>query len=488
MILEEDPAFCRIYQSIFRRAGYDVLTTSGRKSGLGLLKKENPQALFIEIQIGGSPEEGLCFIEEALRERPNLTIVVVSKENVPIIIREALKQRVFDYLIKDIASSDHIETQIRPILEKIENNIHFKEGIEKEGGLVIGRESMIVGKSKQMYRAYELIQKVAENRSSALILGETGTGKELVAQAIHSLKKESTPFEAIDCGCIPQTLLESELFGVRENYAGMHNKEKQIGQLEEAGAGTLLLDEIGNMEVELQRKLLRVLQEKKFKPLGSRKALPLQAQVLASTNADMESAIHTGHFRSDLYFRLGAFKIVLPPLRQRKEDIPLLVGYYLNRYEKQSGRRVEIFPETTDKLIDYHWPGNVRELVHTLRQALDTYPSRYLIPEYFDLPSNPLTDQARMASVDPSFSAGVCRGESIIDQIKKNNHGSYKERLAEFQKLTLLTALEENRWNQTLAAKQLDLSRAYFSNLINKLGIKAESNSVRKIEQSVRKI
>ncbi|TAK07243.1 MAG: sigma-54-dependent Fis family transcriptional regulator, partial [Candidatus Manganitrophaceae bacterium] len=366
------------------------------------------------------------------------------------------------------------------ILKKVENDVSFKESIEKEGGLVIGPNSMIVGKSKEMYCAYELIQRVAESLSPALILGETGTGKDLVAQAIHSLKKKQTPFEAIDCGSIPNTLLESELFGVRENYAGMHNKEKQIGQLEEAGTGTLLLDEIGNMEVELQRKLLRVLQEKKFKPLGSRKALPLQAQVLASTNADLESEIHAGHFRSDLYFRLSVFKIILPPLRQRKEDIPLLVRYHLDQHEKQSGRRVEIFPETMEKLIEYHWPGNVRQFLNDLRRVLDTYPSRYLIPEYFDLPSKPLTGQAKMVPVDPSFSACTCRGENTLNQINKNNHGTYKERLAEFQKLTLLAVLEENRWNQTLAAKQLDMNRTQFSRLVNRFGIKT-NNTGRKV-------
>lgn len=475
MILDEDPAFCRIYQSILRRAEYDVLMTPGRKNGLDLLKKENPQAVFIEIKINGSSEEGIRFIEEVLQERPNLTIIVVSKEDDPLIIMKVLKQGVFHYLIKETTSLDHIEPRIQRILKKIESDTHLKESIEKEGGLVVVPGKMIIGKSQEMYHAYELIQKVADNRSSALILGETGTGKELVARAIHALKGERTPFIPINCGCFQKTLVESELFGIRKKYAGMHNEEKQIGKLEAAEDGTLLLDEIGTMEVDLQMKLLRVLEDREIWPLGCVKPVPFRAQIIASTNADLESAIKEGRFRNDLYYRLSVEKIVLPPLRQRKEDIPLLVEDYLDRHEKQSGDKIEIFPETMDKLMEYHWPGNIRELFNTLGQVMSRYPSGYLIPEYFDsLRSKPLTGQTQTVPVDPLFSASASGSKSASNQIKKNNQGTYKERLAEFQKLTLLAALEENGWNQTLAAKQLDLNRPYFSELMNKLGIKSE--------------
>lgn len=466
MILDEDPAFCRIYQSIFERAGYHVLMSSGRKSGLDLLKKENPQAVFIEIKINGNSREGICFIEEALRERPNLTIIVVSSEDDTKIIRKTLKRGTVDYLIK--SSLDQIESRIKKIMQQMEDEIRFEKAVEKEGGLIIGPGQMIIGKSQSMWCVYELIQKVADDRCSALILGETGTGKGLIARAIHAGKDARMPFVSIDCGCIQKTLFESEMFGVRESYPGMHNKKKLIGKLEAVGAGTLLLDEIGNMNVDIQGSFLCVLQEMEFMPLGGERSVPFRAQVVASTNIDIESAIKEGRFRNDLYHRLNVVTIVLPPLRQRKEDISLLVQYHLDQHEKRSGQKVEILQEAMDKLVEYHWPGNIRELFHALRRVLKIHSSRYLIPEYFDF----LRSRSLTGRETTSDHAGACREENTFNQMKKNNKGTYKERLAEFQKLTLLTALEENRWNQTLAAKQLDMNRTHFSELVNRLGIK----------------
>lgn len=470
LILEEDPAFCRIYQSILGRAGYDVLIASGRKSGLDLLTRKNPQGVFTEIKLSGGSEEGLYFIEEARRERPNLTIYVISSISGHGARAKALDQGAAEYIVK--SSPDQIESRIREIIQKIDGEIRLKKIVERDGGLEIGSGRRIIGKSPEMWRVYKLIQKVAENRSSALILGESGAGKELIARAIHARKGEQTPFVSINCGFITKTLLESELFGVCENYPGLHNKKRMIGKLEVAGDGTLLLDEIGNMDVDLQVSLLRVLQEREFCPLGREKPLPLRAQVVASTNVDLKSAIDAGCFRNDLYYRLNVVSIVLPPLHQRKEDIPLLVQYYLDQHEKQFGRRV-ILPQAMDKLIEYHWPGNIRELFHALEQVLTTYSSPDLAPGYFDfLGSKSPTGRAETAPVDPSLNADACRGEIAFNRINRKSLGTYKERLAEFQRFTLLTALEENRWNQTLAAKQLDMNRTHFSELVNKLGIK----------------
>lgn len=454
MILDEDPGFSRIYRSVFRSAGYDVLIASGRKNGLDLLRKKNPQALFIEIQIGGSPEEGLCFIEEALREQPNLTIIIVSHINDDNTRTKAMERGATDYLIK--SSPDQIESPIKEIIQNMEDEIHLKEIVEKDGGLDIGPGRRLIGKSPEMWRVYKLIQRVAAKQSLALILGETGTGKEQVARAIHSRKGKQAPYLPINCGCIQKTLLESELFGVRKKYAGMHNDEKQIGKLEAAEDGTLLLDEIGTMEVDLQMKLLRVLEDKEFCPLGCVKPVPLRAQVLVSTNENLESAIKEGRFRGDLYQRLNLVKIALPSLRQRKEDIPLLVQDYLDRHEKQFGRRVEILPQAMDKLIDYHWPGNVRELFHALEEVLTIYSSRLLTPRYFNFPRSEPPVAREIIPVDLSI-------EDLHQKVR-----SYEREL-------VLRALELSKWNQTKAAAVLKLTRTNLIKKMKKYSLRKES-------------
>jgi DNA-binding NtrC family response regulator len=448
MILDEDPAFCRIYQSIFERAGYHVLMSSGRKSGLELLKKENPQAVFIEIRINGSPAEGLCFIEEALRERPNLTIIVVSNIGGCDARSRALDRGATEYVVK--SSPDEIESHIQKIVQKIDCEIRLKEAVEKDGGLDIGSGRKFIGKSPDMWRVYRLIQKVAENRSSALILGETGTGKELIARAIHAWKKERTPFVSINCGFLTKTLLESQLFGVCKDYPGLHNyKKKLIGKLETVSDGMLLLDEIGNMDMDLQVSLLRVLQEKEFCPIGDEKPLPFRAQVVASTNVDLKSAIDAGRFRNDLYYRLNVVSIVLPPLHQRKEDIPLLVGYYLEQHEKQFGRRV-VLPQAMDKLIEYHWPGNIRELFNALERVLTTYSSPDLAPGYFDfLLSKPIEERKTDATVQDDIA-----------------FGDLSRQVESYEKKVLLRTLEASEWNQTKTAEKLKLTR---TNLIWKM-------------------
>jgi DNA-binding NtrC family response regulator len=289
-------------------------------------------------------------------------------------------------------------------------------------------------------------------------LGETGTGKGLVAQAIHTRKGEETPFVSIRGGFGPETLLCIKLFGVRENYPGIHNEERHIGRLEAAGAGTLLLDEIGAMEVELQEKLYRVLKDRRFNPLGDEKPLPLLAQVIASTNADLESAIKEGLIREGLYHQLNLIQIVLPPLRQRKEDIPLLVQYHLDQHEKQSGRRVEILPQAMDKLIDYHWPGNIRELFHALEEVLTTYSSRLLTPRHFDfLYSKPLTAR-EIAPVDLSI-------EDLHQKVRS------------YEKEFLRKTLEAAGWNQTKVATILKLSRANLQRKLEQYGLRKENTT-----------
>jgi transcriptional regulator with PAS, ATPase and Fis domain len=298
-----------------------------------------------------------------------------------------------------------------------------------------------------------------------LILGESGTGKELVAQAIHARKGQaSLPFVSINCGSIPRTIIESEFFGIRANYPGFHNKDPLTGKLEASGKGTLFLDEIGNMEMGAQASLLRVLEERRFTPFGGTGAVPFQAQVIASTNVDLDAAISDGRFRKDLYYRLNEVPIVMPPLRDRKEDIPLLVRYFLNPHETRSGSRIEILPEALEKLTTHNWPGNVRELSKVIQHAVTICQSQYLTPKHFDL--------------SPHGSDGSeTRGET---DDKRKRVSTYREQMLENEKTVLLAALEQSGWNQAKAAKRLKLYRTNLIRLMKRHGIKVTRGSDKK--------
>jgi len=232
----------------------------------------------------------------------------------------------------------------------------------------------------------------------------------------------------------------------------MHNKEKLVGKLEASGEGTLLLDEIGNMNLDLQASLLRVLQERTFSLLGTHEALPLQSQVIASTNANLLHAVEVGTFREDLFYRLNEVPIVLPPLRKRKEDIPLLVQYFIDRDKSQHKPARTVLPETLELLMEYDWPGNVRELGRVIQRALLRSDAQYLTPRHFDLPIG-------HGSETPQGS------DTLIGS------GTYKQEMQKFEKTLLESALKESNWNQTAAARKLEISRQHLIRLMKKQGL-----------------
>jgi DNA-binding NtrC family response regulator len=352
--------------------------------GLEAIETRMPDLVLLDLTFDGTPQAGLSFISEAVRRWPDLTILVVSAQDQSGIIMKALDLGAVDYMVKDHSRYELLTFRVMETLKKARLEKQSKSQVEIHSGFVFGAGQVIIGKSAKMHKVYEAIERVAQNRSTVLIIGESGTGKELVARAIHARKGlNRDPFLSIDCGAIPKAVLESELFGVRSNYPGFHNKERLIGKLEAAGQGTLLLDEIGNMDVDLQSSLLRVLEEKQFTPLGNTTPLPLQAQVVASTNIDLDLAIRSGKFRGDLYYRLNEVPILVPSLRERKEDIPLLVQFYLDQHERLHGTRIDILPETLQVLMAYDWPGNVRELQKAMGRALTLCQSQYLTPRHF---------------------------------------------------------------------------------------------------------
>jgi two-component system response regulator PilR (NtrC family) len=315
--------------------------------------------------------------------------------------------------------------------------------------------SQLVGKSEKMLEIYRTIGTVAMGESTVLIAGESGTGKELVARAIHeaSLRKDR-PFVSINCGAFPETLLESELFGyVRGAFTGATSNKK--GLLEVANGGSLFLDEIGDMTPAMQVKLLRVLQDRKLRPLGGTYEAPVDVRVIAATNQDLKYAIETGQFREDLYYRIAVITIALPPLRERPEDIDLLAFHFLSRYAEKARKRVfGISPEAMRCLERYHWPGNVRELENTIERAV-------ALEDMETIQVERLPDAVR--SFTPSSPPAPLQIQDGPLDLQKF--------LADMERKLICRALERCDGNQTLAAQELNLTRPSLRHRIQTLGI-----------------
>jgi transcriptional regulator with GAF, ATPase, and Fis domain len=311
----------------------------------------------------------------------------------------------------------------------------------------------IVGKHPKMFEVYKMIGRVMDNKATVLILGETGTGKEVVARATHfngPFKDE--PFIAIDCASLPSYLLESELFG-HEKGAFTGAIAQKMGKFELANKGTLFLDEIGNLTLATQVKLLRFLQEKRIERVGGTKPIELDVRIITATNLDLEKAVKEGSFREDLYYRLNVITIPLPPLRERRDDIPLLVEHFLQKFKSESkGKAKYVLPETMDLLMRYDWPGNVRELENVIERATVIGKSEAILIE--DLP---LRMQKQKV---------VSQSEEIVSE-----KVSLEQRVENFEKRLIIDALEKTNWVQTKAAQLLGTSRSIMKYKMKKYGI-----------------
>jgi transcriptional regulator with PAS, ATPase and Fis domain len=311
----------------------------------------------------------------------------------------------------------------------------------------------IIGKSSAMQQIFDLITQVAPRRSTVLVQGESGTGKELVAKAIHAASdRVDSPFIAINCGNIPSELLESELFGhVRGAYTGAVGLKK--GLFEAADSGTLFLDEVATISMEIQAKLLRVIQEREFRRLGGLENIKVDVRIIAATNMDLQANVQQGLFRNDLYYRLNVIAIKIPPLRDRAEDIPLLSEHFLRKYAEENQRGSFILePSALKALMDYHWPGNVRELENAIERAVVLSPGNSISADLFpkNISQPALEETIRFSQDDASL----------------------KEKVGNFEKAIILAALEKTDWNQKKAAQLLSVNATTLSEKLKRFGIR----------------
>jgi len=366
LIIDDDEAIRDSCSQILKKEGFRVKASKDGIEGLRLFKEESFQVVLLDLRLPGL--DGMEVLSRIKEENPETPVVIITAYASIESAVEAMKRGAFNYLAKPF-SPEELRVITRKALKSREvffENIYLRQELEKKTEF-----DMVVGKSKAMEKVMDISRRVAATESTVLISGESGTGKELLAREIHnhSLRKNA-PFVVVDCGALVETLFESELFGhVKGSFTGAH--ETKHGRFEVANGGTIFLDEIGNISLNIQAKLLRVIQEREVTRIGSTKPIKVDVRILAATNQELADLVRKEKFREELFYRLSVVPIHLPPLRERKEDIPLLVEHFLQKYNKRTRKNINsISPAVKKALMEYDWPGNIRELENTIERAV----------------------------------------------------------------------------------------------------------------------
>jgi len=366
LVVDDEPLQRQIMKTILDGEGYETYTASGGREALTLVRKLPPDVVLTDLKM-----EGMDGIEllEALPEMPvPPAVIIITAHGTIASAVDALKRGAFDYLTKPL-DKDKILFTVRKACERVDilkENARLRQALFERF-----RMEGIVGRSPRMKEVVDVLKRISSSPATVMIRGESGTGKELVARAIHyNSPRKSRPFTALNCAAIPENLFESELFG-HEPGAFTGANSRREGLVEMSNGGTLFLDEIGDMPMTMQSKLLRVLQSREVRRVGGKETFKVDVRIISATNKDLEQEVEQGHFREDLYYRLNVVFIELPALRERSEDIPVLVEHFLHKYNTEFGKRIrEIRPDALQALVDYRWPGNVRQLEALIERAI----------------------------------------------------------------------------------------------------------------------
>lgn len=415
---------------------FDVAAVADVDSALQSVRDRGPDLIILDLVMPG--RGGIDLLRELRGQGNRVPVVVLTASNTIDAAVGAMKEGASDFITKPF-ELDALQIKIRQLLE----HGALEREVVRLRDEVAGRQNLgrMIGRSPSMLDLFRTIERVADSRASVLISGESGTGKELVAQAIHELgPRKNAPFIPVNCGAIPHALIESELFGHEQGaFTGAH--ERRIGRFEAANGGTLLLDEIGELDPSMQVKLLRALQEKKIERLGNPHSIDVDVRIIAATNRNLEHEIEVGQFRSDLFYRINVITIETPPLRDRREDIGLLAATFLDRLAKESSRALRFEPEASAAIERYAWPGNVRELENAVERGAALSESDAIGLE--DLP-------------DAIVSAG--RSDRLREALRSGT-GGFEETVGRFERELIMEALERQSWNQTRTAENLGITR-----------------------------
>lgn len=375
LIVDDDIQLRKSFARLLSIEGYWVESVSNAEDALDYLANSKIDLVILDYKL--PKMDGLSCLKVIRRLYPELPVIIMTAYGTSHTAIEAMKIGAFDYVLKPFEIDEFLF-----LIKRAVKRVESKEKIKTVDSLPISKEEILVGKSKAMQEVYKSIGKVASTSANVLILGETGTGKELVAKAIHQYSnRASKPFVIVNCVAIPDTLLESELFGYEKGAFTGADKIKK-GKVELANGGTLFLDEIGDMPISTQSKLLRLLETKSIERLGGHKDFSVDVRIIAATNKDLKESVKRGDFREDLYYRLQVLNIFLPPLRERKGDIALLTNYYLEKISKELGIKAPVLDNKAISFLEsYSWPGNVRELKNVLTKTLIQSTSGIIIKE-----------------------------------------------------------------------------------------------------------
>jgi two-component system, NtrC family, response regulator AtoC len=441
LVVDDDLDVLEVLKDRLESLGYRVLAAANGKESLELLEKQNPQIALLDIEMPDM--SGIEVLKEIRKRGIDVTVVMITAHGTIERAVQAMKGGAYDFIPKPF-EPDHVALIVQKALERE----RLKRGVEVLSEQVGERYHLIVGKNSKMNEAIDSAKKAATSRSTVLLLGESGTGKEIFAHAIHNWSdRKEEPFIAINCVGLSRELLESELFGhERGAFTGAHQVKK--GKVELAHGGTVFLDEVGDISPEVQTKLLRFLQEREFERVGGTKPIQVDVKIIAATNRDLNAAVKEGRFREDLYYRLNVIPISLPALRERKEDIPELARFLMQRFSLETKKNfTEITLEAMEKLLAYNWPGNVRELANVIERAVV------------------LGQGPKVAVQDLS--------PRIVSREPRDRPASlsYRKEIEAYRRELILKALSQAQGNRAAAAEALGLQRTYLSRLIKSLRI-----------------
>jgi two-component system NtrC family response regulator len=444
LIVDDEKNYLVVLEALLGPEGYEIMTSDKAQDALRLVQEADVDLVLTDMKMPGM--SGMELLEEVKKIKPEVPVIMMTAYGTIEMAVEAMKKNAYDYITKPF-QNEELKLTIRKALENyrlVKENRRLSEALSERHGY-----RNIVGKSKPMQKVYDLIAKVAQSKASVLITGPSGTGKELIAKAIHyeSLRKDR-PFISVNCGALAETLLESELFGHEKGaFTGAIAMKK--GRFELADGGTLFLDEIGDMPPPLQVKLLRVLQEMEFERVGGTKTIKVDVRVLSASNRNLKDEVASAVFREDLFYRLNVIHIEVPPLRERMEDVRLLVLHFIEKY---SGRKIELTPQAWEALYSYIWPGNIRELENVIERAV-VLNSGSLI-DVKDLPAE-FTKAKEDLDVD-RFIPPEAPLQSTLEEIEEK---------------LIRRALKQSRNVQSHAAEQLGITKSLIQHKMKKYNI-----------------
>jgi len=450
LIVDDEPSLRISLQKIFQSNNYKTLCTSSIEETLKLSPSLSFDLSIVDLNLNDG--KGTQLINELKKKHPYMqSILITGEQSINAAIAEAIHQGFFHFVTKpfDVDVLLQVTKKALAQTDLLKQNANLKKNIKKQFHF-----SQIIGQSEAILKLTELMHKISKSSSNLLITGESGTGKELVARSIHCTRDSSQPFISINCGAIPKELLESEFFGHKKgSFTGAIKNHK--GYFEMAENGTLFLDEIGTMDLNLQVKLLRVLQEREFSPVGSTEVICTNAHIIAATNKDLEKAITLKEFREDLYYRLNIIPLHIPPLRQRKEDISLLIQHFIKIFNNKTESPIEgISNEALQALSNYDWPGNIRELENLIERLS-------ILKEGGIIGINDLPEKY------------LCRNRTQLQTVDlSQNEMDFNQAVDRYENSLILKALSKTNWNRRQAAKLLNLNRTTLVEKMKKKGLR----------------